>query len=108
MAWVWVNGSFVGMGKDSRLASTFEITDRGRRRSQRDVIVVPRWSDASWIEDQDQWWMPGLHRSVELLSEHRSRLADAALVPGLADDGMTGTARDRRRVDGDIRPSRSR
>ena len=59
MAWVWVNGSFVGMGKDSRLASTFEITDRVGKGDNEIAIVVPQWSDASWIEDQDQWWLPG-------------------------------------------------
>ena len=101
MAWVWVNGSFVGMGKDSRLASTFEITDRVVAGDNEIAIVVPRWSDASWIEDQDQWWLPGLHRSVELLSEPLVRLADCALVPGLADDGTTGLLAIDVRVDGE-------
>ena len=48
------------------------------------AIVVPQWSDASWIEDQDQWWLPGLHRSVELVSVPTTSIADAGLVPGLA------------------------
>ena len=90
MAWVWVNGSFIGLGKDSRLASTFEVTDAIVAGLNQVCIVVPRWSDSSWIEDQDQWWMPGLHRSVELVSEPIERIADAALVPGLAPDGTTG------------------
>ncbi len=100
LAWVWVNGSFVGMGKDSRLASTFEITDHVGKGDNEIAIVVPQWSDASWIEDQDQWWLPGLHRSVELLSEPPVRLADCALVPGLADDGTTGLLAIDVRVDG--------
>ena len=98
MAWVWVNGSFVGMGKDSRLASTFEITDRVGKGDNEIAIVVPRWSDASWIEDQDQWWLPGLHRSVELVSEPPVRLADCALVPGSRRRRHDGPAGDRRRA----------
>ena len=91
LAWVWVNGRFIGLGKDSRLASTFEVTDALVDGPNDLCIGVPRWSDSSWIEDQDQWWMPGLHRSVELVSEPVERIADAALVPGLAPDGTTGT-----------------
>ncbi len=83
------------------MASTFEITDHLRTGDNEIAIAVPQWSDASWIEDQDQWWLPGLHRSVELRSEPRVRLADCALVPGLADDGTTGRLAIDVRVDGD-------
>ncbi|MBA3283217.1 MAG: DUF4981 domain-containing protein, partial [Acidimicrobiia bacterium] len=91
MAWVWLNGSFVGMGKDSRLCSSFDLSDHLVAGPNDLAIVVPRWSDASWIEDQDQWWLPGLHRSIELISVPRIAIADAGLVPGLDPDGTTGT-----------------
>lgn len=91
MALVWVNGVFVGLGKDSRLPSSFDISDYLRRGVNELAIVVPRWSDASWIEDQDQWWLPGLHRSVELISVAPIAISDAGLVPGLEDDNTTGT-----------------
>jgi beta-galactosidase len=90
-ALVWVNGRFVGLGKDSRLPSTFDLTDHLRRGNNELAIAVPQWSDASWIEDQDQWWLPGLHRSVELVSVPRVSIADAGLVPGLEPDNTTGT-----------------
>ena len=91
LAWVFLNGSFVGMGKDSRLHSDFDLTDHLGAGVNELAIVVPRWSDASWVEDQDQWWLPGLHRSVELVSTPRPGIDDAGLVPGLDRDGTTGT-----------------
>ena len=91
LAWVFLNGSFVGMGKDSRLHSDFDLIDHLIPGVNELAIVVPRWSDASWVEDQDQWWLPGLHRSVELISMARPGIDDAGLVPGLERDGTTGT-----------------
>ena len=91
MGVVWVNGHFVGAGTDSKLASTYDITDAIGAGHNDVTIAVPRWSAATWLEDQDQWWLPGLHRSVELASVPRVSLADVALVPGLAADGTTGT-----------------
>jgi beta-galactosidase len=91
MAFVWINGSFVGIGTDSHLASTFDVSATARRGANHLAVVVPRWSASTWIEDQDQWWITGLHRSVELISVPEPvSIADAALVPGLDDDGLTG------------------
>ena len=90
MGFVWVNGSFVGLGTDSHLASTYDITDLLAGGPNDVCIVVPRWSAATWMEDQDQWWMPGLHRSVELVSVPPISLADTALVPGLDATGRPG------------------
>ena len=90
MGFVWVNGRFVGIATDSHLASTFEVTSVLRRGTNHVAIVVPRWSAATWVEDQDQWWMPGLHRGVELVSAPPMMLADTATVPGLDADGTTG------------------
>jgi beta-galactosidase len=90
VAHVWVNGAEVGFGKDSRLPSTFDVTPHLRRGANTVALAVVQWSDASWIEDQDQWWMPGIHRGVSLISTGPTHLADVALVPGLDGDG-TGT-----------------
>ena len=84
VGWVWVNGSFVGMGKDARLSSTFDVTDEVRAGRNEICIAVAQWSDASWVEDQDQWWLPGLHRSVQLLNVGSVALHDVGLVSGLA------------------------
>ena len=53
--YVHVNGRAVGMGKDTRLPSEFDITDFVTPGARNTVVaVVVKWSDASFIEDQDQ------------------------------------------------------
>ena len=72
LAMLWCNGTFIGMSKDSRLESEFEITANIDYSKENELIImVCRYSDASFIEDQDQWWMAGLHRSVYLYSTDR-------------------------------------
>jgi len=63
---VWWNGEFVGWGTGSRLPTEFDIT--GRVRDGRNVIAVrvSQWSAASYLEDQDMWWLSGIFRSVSL------------------------------------------
>ncbi len=78
VAFVWCNGSFVGFGKDSRLASEFDVTDHLVAGDNVIAVMVVRWSDATWIEDQDHWYHGGLHRSVELHATPRTYLADVA------------------------------
>ncbi len=73
---VWCNGAFVGMGKDSRLASTFEVTDHLVDGTNLVAAMVPRWSDSTWIEDQDHWFHGGLHRSVVLTATGATRIDD--------------------------------
>jgi beta-galactosidase len=89
---VWLNGRAVGMSKDSRLAAEFDVTEHvqfGRRNSL--CAMVVRWSDASYVEDQDQWWHAGIHREVVLYSTAPTYLADVEAVGGLASDLSTGT-----------------
>lgn len=88
---VWVNDRFVGVGTDSHLPSTFDISAHLTSGANRVVLAVPTWSAATWVEDQDQWWAPGLTRSVELFSVPAVALDDVATIPGLAADGTTGT-----------------
>ena len=68
---VYWNGTLLGFCKDSRLPSEFTISkDLLLESSDTPPIlhlVVVRWSDGSYMEDQDHWWMAGLHRSVELI-----------------------------------------
>ncbi|MEY3361343.1 MAG: hypothetical protein RL531_1062 [Actinomycetota bacterium] len=89
---VWVDGIPVGLSKDSRLASEFDISACVRPGSRHTLAaMVVRWSDASYVEDQDQWWHGGIHRSVRLLSTPAVRIADLEITAGLADDLSTGT-----------------
>ncbi len=64
---VVLNGRPVGIAKDSRTPAEFDITDVVRRRGSNELIaVVVRWSDASFVEDQDQWWHAGMSRRVAI------------------------------------------
>ena len=80
VAVVWCNGGFVGMGKDSRLPSEFDLTPHLVDGQNLLAVMVMRWSDATWIEDQDHWWHAGIHRSCFLEARGLDRIDDLALV----------------------------
>lgn len=73
---VWVNGAFVGMSKDCRLPSEFDITPFAKTGRNHIALICIRWSDASYIEDQDQWWLGGVFRGVHLYSQENARIED--------------------------------
>jgi beta-galactosidase len=64
--YVWLNGAPIGMGKDSRLPQEFDLTPHLMAGENLLACAVVKWSDASFIEDQDQWWMGGIFRDVFL------------------------------------------
>jgi beta-galactosidase len=82
--YIYVNGQAVGLSKDSRLPSEFDIS-RFVMFGQKNLVVavVVKWSDASFIEDQDQWWMGGLHREVYVYSTAPVHIADVFAVASL-------------------------
>jgi beta-galactosidase len=64
---VVLNGEPVGIGKDSRTPAEFDITRLVRHGAANELaVVIVRWSDASFVEDQDQWWHAGISRDVYL------------------------------------------
>ncbi len=88
---VWVDGKFVGMSKDSRGVSEFDLTslvEAGKEYSL--TVAVVKWSDGTFLEDQDQWYMPGLTRSVYLYSTATDYIGDVFAKTTLADDYRTG------------------
>ena len=88
---LWCNGTFVGMSKDSRLAAEFDLTKLLQDKTNVLAAMVVRWSDATWIEDQDHWFHGGLHRSVTLYATEATHLADVAVTTGLDAEEGTGT-----------------
>ena len=85
---VYLNDEFVGYGTDSRLASEYDVTPFLRAGDNHLAIVVVRFSAQSYVEDQDQWWMAGLHRSVQLERRPRVHIADVRCDADLRlDDG---------------------
>lgn len=67
--YLYVNGHFSGFSKDSRTPSEFDISGviRENKTNRLDVVVV-RWSDGTFLEDQDEWFMAGIYRDVYLYS----------------------------------------
>lgn len=63
---VWVNGTWVGMARGSRLAHEFDVTKVVRPGTNTLTVRVHQFSSGSYLEDQDQWWLPGIFRSVSL------------------------------------------
>jgi beta-galactosidase len=87
---VSLNGHRVGLSKDSHLAAEFEVTPFLRAADNELRLTVVKWSDASFIEDQDQWWHGGLTRSVTLYATGPVHLADLVAEAMLAPDGRSG------------------
>jgi len=63
---VWINGKLAGFSKGSRLLSEFDITSLVRVGKNVIVVRVYQWSDGSYLEDQDMWWLSGIFRDVEI------------------------------------------
>ncbi|MDR2745923.1 MAG: DUF4981 domain-containing protein [Treponema sp.] len=89
---VYVNGVFAGAGKDTRLPSEYEIGSLLKAEGDNELLLkVVRYSDASYVEDQDQWWYGGLHRGVYLYSTEAVFIKDAEALPGNIDEKGTGS-----------------
>lgn len=77
----FVDGVRVGYSTDSRLPAEFDVTDHVRPGEAAIVgLRVHRWSASTWLEDQDMWWMAGLHRSLSLLATDPLHLADLSVA----------------------------
>ena len=82
---VWVNGNHVGFGKVSRLPSEFDITGFVKTGENDITVRVYKWSDGTYLEDQDMWWLSGIYRDVELINEEKNAVLDLR-VNGTLDD----------------------
>lgn len=75
--YVWVNGKFVGYSEDSCMSGSFDITDIADFNSPNKIAVkVMKWTDGSYLEDQDHWRMAGIYRDVYLTSEPMKAMKD--------------------------------
>lgn len=74
--YVWVNGTPVGYSEDSRLPAEFDVSEVIHSGTNTLAVKVIRWSDGSYLEDQDHWRMSGIHREVLLLARPNVCLGD--------------------------------
>ena len=86
-----INGTDAGLTKDSRLAAEFDITQFIKRGKNTVRITVTKWSDATYVEDQDQWWHGGITRSVKIYATENVFIERFSTTSGLKSDGTTGT-----------------
>ncbi len=84
---VWLNGIEIGVGKGSRLVQEFDITGVVRPGQNVILVRVHQWSSMSYLEDQDQWWLPGIFRDVTVLSRPAGAVDDIWLRTQYPQDG---------------------
>ncbi|WP_347352304.1 glycoside hydrolase family 2 TIM barrel-domain containing protein [Intrasporangium sp.] len=84
---VWVNGVEIGVGTGSRLPQEFDVTAAVRPGANTIAVRVHQWSADSYVEDQDQWWLPGIFREVTLQARPVGGIEDVWVRAGFAADG---------------------
>ena len=81
--YVWINGALAGMSKGSRVISEFDISEYIGVGTNRIAVQVIQWSDGSYLEDQDMWWLSGIFREVSLSALPLTALYDVFAKPTL-------------------------
>ena len=79
--YVYCNGTEVGFSKDSRLPAEFDLTPYLKTGDNLIALMVLRFSDSSYIEDQDQWWHAGIHRPIRLSQRPAVNIRDVYAKP---------------------------
>lgn len=82
---VWVNGRYVGYSKVSRLPAEFDLSGYVVQGKNNITVRVYKWSDGTYLEDQDMWWLSGIYRDVELIREPENAILDCR-VDGSLDE----------------------
>ena len=97
---VWVNGTWVGRPPTAAWPASSTSPRCSAPGENVVALVVVRWSAQSYVEDQDHWWLAGLHRSVTLVSTAATYLGRVRVDAALGEDLRTGHLRLRATVGG--------
>lgn len=89
--YLYVNGEKVGYSEDSKTPAEFDLTPYLKDGENTLVAEVIRFSDGSYLEDQDFWRLAGIERDVYLVASPKTYLYDVFAKTGLTDDFTTGT-----------------
>ncbi len=89
--YLWINGQKIGFSKDSRMPAEFDLTDFVKPGANQIAVEVYRWSDGSYLEDQDMWRMSGIYRGVYLYSTATARIRDFTVRTDLDADYRDAT-----------------
>ena len=88
---VWVNGKYVGYSQGPNNDSEFDVTKVVRPGTNTIAVEVLRWSDGSFIEDQDMYRVAGIHKDVWMYAAPKTSIADFHLSSEFADDFTNAT-----------------
>ncbi|MBZ3904744.1 glycoside hydrolase family 2 TIM barrel-domain containing protein [Streptomyces griseiscabiei] len=99
---VWLNGTDIGEFKGSRLPHEFAVGHLLKPAGNVLAVRVHQWSAGSYLEDQDQWWLPGIFRDVTLLHRPAGSAADFFVHASYDHVGGIGTLRVDSDVDGRV------
>lgn len=89
--YVWVNGERVGYSQDSMSPAAFDITGQLADGPNVLAVEVYRWSDGSYLEDQDMWRLSGIFRDVTLTARPDVHLEDFHVTTDLDEDYQNAT-----------------
>lgn len=81
--YIWVNGEKVGYSENTKSPTEFDVTNYVKAGKNQVAVEVYRWSDGSYLEDQDFWRLSGIDRDVYLYSTDNVRIADFFARPDL-------------------------
>lgn len=87
---LYLNGEFIGYSKGARLPSEFDVTQALKQGVNTIAVEVAQWSDGTYLEDQDMWWLSGLFRDVSLYSRPQNGLYDVQVRTYLLKDYRAG------------------
>ncbi|UJV39824.1 glycoside hydrolase family 2 TIM barrel-domain containing protein [Streptomyces sp. AMCC400023] len=99
---VWLNGTDIGEFKGSRLPHEFAVGHLLKPAGNVLAVRVHQWSAGSYLEDQDQWWLPGIFRDVTLLHRPAGSALDFFVHASYDHVGGIGTLRVDSDVDGRV------
>ncbi|WP_422080496.1 glycoside hydrolase family 2 TIM barrel-domain containing protein [Ulvibacterium sp.] len=88
--YVWVNGQKAGYNEGSKTPAAFNITDYVIPGENSVAIQVLRWSDASYLEDQDFWRLSGMNRDVYLYATNKTTIKDFRVIADLENEYTDG------------------
>lgn len=88
--YLWVNGTFVGYSQDSKLPAEFDITPYIKSGDNKIAMEVYRWSDGSYLEDQDAWTLSGIDREVYAFSTPTTHIRDFTVTSDLDNSYQNG------------------
>lgn len=74
--YLWINGEFVGYSQGSRMPAEFDITNYVRSGKNKMAVLVLKWCDGTYLEDQDLWRFSGIFRDVYMLAREETHVVD--------------------------------